>query len=469
MKKLLIIACGLIWFLQGQKLSAQPIDAVNDNYYLRINICPNLLTVRLNDDVNLGNTQLITVLNTIPQDVVSIDTNNILLNYCYTGPYVKSRSFSYVLFDDTSGTGLGVYDTATVSIQFANIDSIYPGDYNNDGIVNNFDLLGLGYNFQNIGLYRYGGVSSTYVDQYGQDWDSLPVFIGSNINSKYADFNGSGRADTNDLPTYYLNYSKVHRTPTPYAPTIGGPILKLVNTGLSDTFEDGSTLTLDLLLGDSLSALSNILGLAYTLNYDSSCIAPNFGDTIVKVIYNPSNNFFITASNFLESNVEVQLDKSVQSAVVASNRIGAGGAGGVGSIIVVLDDYIDGNIKGPGIYPISFDINDIVAIDRNGTRIPIQTEGITLYHKKTNVGIALNACEGIEIYPNPANEFISLNQACSEQTEVIIMNSIGQPIAMFIAESAHSSFSLKNIDAGYYQVIIKDAETTSYKKLIVSR
>ena len=465
MKKLIPIIFLLLFM---ESIQAQ-INAVNDNFYLRINVCPNLLTVRLNDAVNLGNTRLITVYNTVPQDIITIDTNNILLNYCYTGAYVKSRSFNYVLFDDTSGTGLGVYDTATVSIQFANIDSIYPGDYNNDGIVNNIDLLGLGYNFQNIGLYRYGGISSTYVDQYGQDWDSIQAFTSLSINSKYADFNGSGRADINDLATYYLNYSLIHKTPTPYIPTVGGPTLKLINTSLSDTFEDGATLSLDIVLGDSLNTLSNILGLAYTLDYDSTCISPNFGDTIVKVIYNPTNNFFITASNFLESNVEVRLNKTIQSAVVASNRIGAGGSGGVGSIIVVLDDYIDGNIKGPGVYPFTFVLQDIVAIDRNGTRIPIQSAPIQLYHKKTNVGIDEKACNTLEIYPNPANEQISISNTCSDNTSVEIINSIGQPVAKFSIKNGSSILPLKNINAGFYQMILKDAENTTYKKLIVRK
>lgn len=468
MKKYIALIFTTIFFVCSMPVQSQIIDAVDDHYYVRVNICPTLLYLRFNDNINLGVTKIVQLTNTLPNDNITIDSLGVQLFYCWTGSYLKQRTFNYVLFEDTSGTGIGVYDTANILIDFANIDSIYPGDYNNDGIVNNIDLLGLGYNYNNSGLYRYGGASSNYIDFYGQDWDSVQSFIGAPINSKYADFNGSGRADNIDIQTYYLNYSKRHKTPLPYLPTIGGPTLKMVNTSTSDTFEDGSTLSLNLILGDSLNSLNNILGLAFTLEYDSTCVSPNFGDTIVKVIYNSSNNFFITPTNFLTSNVEINQDKTIQSAVVASNRIGVSGNGPVGSIIVVLDDYIDGNIKGSGIYPIAFEIKDIIAIDRDGIRIPIQTLPLQLYHKKTNIGIADKTCNSIELYPNPAKDLININNTCSATTNVEIFNCIGQPVLKFNVEDGNHVFSLKNMNPGYYQMILKDAESTTYKKLIIN-
>lgn len=463
MKKLIL----LLLVCTGIQMQAQIIDAVNDNYYVRVNICPSVLTVRFNDVVTLGSTQLIGVTNTLPFDNIIIDTNNITISYCWMGPYVKSRAFNYILYQDTSGTGIGVYDTATVSLSFANTDSIYPGDFNKDGIVNNIDLLGFAKNFRNTGLYRFGGSSINFLDYYGQDWDTVSNFNGATINAKYADFNGTGLVDSNDLLAYYRNYNKSYRTPTPITPTVGGPYLRIENSASMDTFFDGNTLQLNVVLGSNTDTIRDLLGIAYTISYDSTCIAPNTGDTAVRVQYSTTSNFFITPTNYLYSNIESIRHKEIQTAIASSNKTGTDGAGIVGNIVVVLDDYIDGNIKSPGLYPLIFRVKDVVAIKSNGDRIPVQAQSTIFYYKKTGTNIASERCANWTIYPNPASDMLMINSSCVTNATIKIMNMYGQLIDTFEMNTADTNYSLANYASGIYQVLIQEEGSIETKTLVI--
>ena len=469
MKKKIAFILTFVLIASFNYVKAQTIKAVNDRYYIRINVCPTVLSVKFNDIINLGSTKLVQTINTLPNDNVIIDSFGVIINYCWTGPYIKSRSFDYVLFQDTTGTGIGIYDTANIYIDFANIDSVYPGDYNKDGVVNNFDLLGLGLNFKNHGLYRYGGASSTFTDHYGQDWDTVIIFNSDPINSKYADFNGSGRADSNDLFTYYQNYNLTYKPPVSILPSTNGPILKVVNTSTQDTFYDGNIINLNIVLGDSLTSIDSICGIAYTLSYDSTCIAPNFGDTIVHAIYNTSNNFFISLNNHLFSNIETKLNREIESVIVNNDKIAVSGFGDIGSIIVVLDDYIDGNIKLPGTYPLSFELKNILAIKNDGTRIPIQSSIANFYYKKTGVNIVNVLCESIQLFPNPVIDELLISNSCSANNRLKIIDIMGQIVDDIEFNSLNYNYSVRNLASGIYQVIITSNGTYSSKRIIISK
>lgn len=445
--------------------SYSQIDAVNDNYYLRVNVCPAILTLRFNDDINLGSTKILGLRGTLPNDNIVIDTYNITLNYCWTGPYVKSRSFTYILFEDTSGTGVSGYiDSAIVSIDFANIDSIYPGDFNKDGIVNNLDLLGMAQGFGKIGKYRIGGGSPSFIDQYGQDWDSITQTAYFNQNAKHADFDGNGRVDSIDYFVFNQNYSKRYKSPAPVIPSPPGYILSIQNTSASDTVLDGNSISLRFILSDTSNPIPDICGLAYSLLYDTTCIAPYTGDTTFNIPYNTSTNFFIDPAQHVSITKHTRGTPRIETAVSNIKKISGSGSGSVGSIIVVLDDYIDGNIKVPGIYPLTFTITDIMAITSTGARINISGSEYSFYYKKLNVGYDMPACKQLNIYPNPTNDKLYISNTCDEMEEIIMYNTLGTVVYQ---SAATNSISVNSFTSGIYTMLIKGSETMSRVKIII--
>ncbi len=82
-------------------------------------------------------------------------------------------------------------------------DCVWPGDVNKDGVVTPLDILGIGKNYGSLGNNR----NITSINWNGipaQDWANNAT----NINTKYADTNGDGVVDRNDVLGVAQNLGK---------------------------------------------------------------------------------------------------------------------------------------------------------------------------------------------------------------------------------------------------------------------
>ncbi len=85
---------------------------------------------------------------------------------------------------------------------------VWPGDANNDGIVNNKDISQIGLFFDDgdpngrIRGFKRSPMSTNWAPQSALAWDSVRV--------TYTDCDGSGRVDINDLLVVWANMSKTH-------------------------------------------------------------------------------------------------------------------------------------------------------------------------------------------------------------------------------------------------------------------
>lgn len=99
---------------------------------------------------------------------------------------------------------------------------MYPGDTNNDGIANHFDLLPIGIAYGSIGPPRFPA-SLDWVPQQAEPWpQTLPV---SQINLAFVDCNGMDTINSLDVIAIGLNYDSVQGLPafpppSPYQPKL---------------------------------------------------------------------------------------------------------------------------------------------------------------------------------------------------------------------------------------------------------
>ncbi|MCB0544060.1 MAG: T9SS type A sorting domain-containing protein [Saprospiraceae bacterium] len=158
---------------------------------------------------------------------------------------------------------------------------MYPGDTNNDGVANHFDLLPIGLAYGMEGIPRPGATQQWSLQILEPAWpDALPV---SGINKGFADSDGNGFIDSLDIDAIALNYDSVQNNaeppPMPYPP-------KLTDTCFSCPKPDILiTYSADTLIGassgfDTLYAYVQLiyppgvpqqfgaLGIAFDLEYD---------------------------------------------------------------------------------------------------------------------------------------------------------------------------------------------------------
>jgi hypothetical protein len=86
------------------------------------------------------------------------------------------------------------------------ISFVYPGDTNNDGVVDARDILLIGINFLSTGNVRESA-SLEWAEQYVYNWTTYPA--------NYADCNGDGIVDEKDVIAIGVNWGKTHDTTFP--------------------------------------------------------------------------------------------------------------------------------------------------------------------------------------------------------------------------------------------------------------
>lgn len=160
---------------------------------------------------------------------------------------------------------------------------MYPGDANNDGVANQFDLLPVGIAFGVEGFPRQNASVVWQPQLQFPPWTgALPV---SGVNLGFVDCDGSGLIDTFDLEAIALNYDKTQTNsqppPLPYPPKLTDtcftcPKPDIVITFNKDTLQtnglDADTLyaTVVLRYPPGVPSQNGALGIAFdvTYNYD---------------------------------------------------------------------------------------------------------------------------------------------------------------------------------------------------------
>lgn len=126
--------------------------------------------------------------------------------YQFVGETGHLYSF-YTVAQDTAGNSEGAKNVAEASVLMSGAPIVWPGDTNNDGIVDELDVLPLGRYFDFQGPAR-DSLAVTWVPREAVRWDS--------VGATYADANGDGRVTQNDLLAVGLNFGKVR----PSAPVV---------------------------------------------------------------------------------------------------------------------------------------------------------------------------------------------------------------------------------------------------------
>lgn len=272
--------------------------------------------------------------------------------------------------------------------------SVWPGDVNNNGLVNEIDLLYLGAGYGEMGPARKSK-SAEWTEQFvTQLWATSLI---GDLDLAYADCDGDGEVDDEDIDAINDNFKLMH-TSVVFEPDLVpegipgvSPSFSVLSDDMSirpDATTKQATKVIEIGLGDSLIAVDELLGIAFfikmdpeTFNVDSTKF--DFGGWL------PMENARMiqrVADDGVPSTGEYVVAYTKTNKVATSNEKGPIGTITVKTNSVVIEDLEDFKISIDSIILFDADLNKVPVF---GTSVTFMPEG---FRDTTNV--AESICQG---------------------------------------------------------------------------
>ncbi|MCX6294563.1 MAG: T9SS type A sorting domain-containing protein [Bacteroidetes bacterium] len=335
----------------------------------------------------------------------------------------------------------------------------WPGDANNDGLVDNTDLLPIGIYYGQTGLSRPGGISNVWQAWPSTDWVTAQP---SGQDIKHVDCNGDGIIDSNDTLAVNLNFSSVHA----FAPNVNdarstNPDLYFQTSGSS--YLPGDWVNVDVMAGTSALPVINLYGLAFNINYDASLVQSG----TESLTYSPS--WFATSGT--DAIKIFKVDAPSNTAFGAETRINHMNANGYGKIATFKFQTSTAITSSS---TMNFSFSYYQANDSVGNNLFFYPLPITI--PITISGIAeLSNLNFISIFPNPYSGQASISYSLKEKSDVSIevYTALGQMVKTIINDSQNAGdykflFSAKEngYEAGVYFVKFTIDGKTIMRKIV---
>ncbi|MCW3127820.1 MAG: hypothetical protein JWO03_3478 [Bacteroidetes bacterium] len=304
----------------------------------------------------------------------------------------------------------------TLNNSFNITSRIWPGDADDNQVVDNNDLLPIG--------LGYGGTGNTRPDQSiswiahsGIDWPQFFTSYTPAINYKYADCDGNGTINAADTLAIHQNFSLTHSKTNGSRPWRSG-IPALIPVFDKGGVYNGDTLTVSFVLGDTSIPASHIYGVAFTYHYDPQIMDSTFTNITYGSSWLGSTADKINISKAFHSQGQIKI---AQTRIDHTARSGSGPIGRAS--FKITTDNISGLAYGP--YVQSGYITDVTLVDSTGHIIPVNEGADTTSLMYYPDGIGELSQKMVRIMPNPASTWCNIS-AADDITEVLIMDISGK-------------------------------------------
>ncbi|MEX0811850.1 MAG: T9SS type A sorting domain-containing protein [Chitinophagales bacterium] len=355
------------------------------------------------------------------------------------GVYFYSKNYDYCNMTAPTGT---------------DCSCVWPGDINNDGIANNFDVLSLGIAYGTNGPVRQNA-SINWEGQKSSSWDS--IFYNA-VNFKHADCNGDGLVDFNDTTAISQNYNLTHNKNSQNSAQQNF-IPLYVN--LPDTMYVDDTVYAAIMLGNPTIFLDSLYGIAFSLLYDSSFLSnPLYLQLDTSWMGNLAQNLLGFSKNLPSM---TQTDIAITRTDL-QNSVGQL-YGQIGTIMVVLD---------PDLYNKTTRMEFIIqttnvrAIDNKENIIDvIGTPDTAVVIDPYLSALGLELANSIKLYPNPTKNQTIIDAGNTIIQRVAVTDINGKEL--YYKENINENRHRLNLDlpAGIYLVQIYAEEGIVTKKMVV--
>lgn len=352
--------------------------------------------------------------------------------------------------------------------------TMFPGDTNNDGMANQYDLLPIGVAYGMEGFPR-PDASLAWIPQFHpQQWpQNLPT---SGVNLGFCDGDGNGFIDSLDIDAIALNFDSTQAgavpPPLPYLlpdTCFTCPPPDLLITFDRDTAMVGDTFyaTLTLRYPDGLDPSAGALGIAFNLSYDPE----NVKDSLTKVFPDtmPGDLMFVAATSTLARAWRA----------VPPGNIGFGAAGRgtnalfftrpLGTVELVVEDMI---IRSTAVdfWMEAADFQIVTAGELAVSLGEVTTDTLVLFDPVNAAAEATFRLEKIAVFPNPAHDWLRVTSPDLPIEKIECYSPGGQQLLpAWAGFSNHAELPLARLAPGIFFIKIYTPKGMLVKKLVKFR
>ncbi|MBN4081579.1 T9SS type A sorting domain-containing protein [bacterium AH-315-C07] len=400
-------------------------------------------------------------------------TDSLGYNSCYIDT-VQPYSFNHVVdvyavpFMDTSinaVVNIPVFtfqDTTFIDtiVCFDCKDCVWPGDANNDGIANVWDVLSIGVGYGETGPQRFDPTIKWF-GQIAEDW---PKFVSdTSRNYRYIDCDGNGSINANDIDAITANYGMQHSTSKSNA------VYNEANPDLyfeiiSDDVAPGTNVDIAIMAGrDSLSDLS-MYGYAFCVQFDNTLIES--GSMNVQFtnswVYKDTSSLSIYEVDHTNGLIDIGFSKVDHNNSNGKGRIATLTFDIAGSIGTSSDTIIKYLL-------VSF--CNATIIDTAGAELPVNVfdKSIKIIQPPPTGIKKFSALQNkIQLYPNPALDEVQIEFGDLEVNELSVYDMVGARLKTVENISTQQiSLDLTNVAPGMYFLKVAAKEGKFGKRLTV--
>jgi hypothetical protein len=353
-----------------------------------------------------------------------------------------------VLFDTIALYNPGGYLFSNACIAMIGNDAVWPGDTDNNSVVNNDDLLPVGLYYGSIGFPR-DTIDNTWQADTCDNWTAYQY---NGINMKHADCNGDSIIDANDTLAITLNFGVTHAfAPSASEQKLSSPELYFVP--LTSTFNGGDWVELEIWSGSAAMSIPDVYGIAFNISYPSVLVQP--GSESIDF----SGSWLGTpGTNALSLEKTNSLADLMYAAKVRTDHTNDHGYGKIGKLKFQLKPLV-----GPA-DSLALSFNFVHAVTAGGENVPLHASPVALI---TPVGIEESKTTyEIKVLPNPsAGTFTFYDLEIGGKISIFDIR--GTRILEKKAEGASTPVSLQDFSRGIYFYTVYSGKSIRRGKLVL--
>ena len=354
-----------------------------------------------------------------------------------------------------------------VSIKWSPVaaQQLWPGDINNNGIVNAVDLLYLGQAFGTTGPPRAGASTDWQAQDISTPWSqSFP----NGLNYAYADCDGNGIIDDNDLDSGIEdNFELTHGSLQPDGFSNGaiGSAPQALLTPSASAVEPGTEIDISLSLGSQAFPIDNFYGIAILFNYTPEFLSDDsfdfeFEEEASSWIQEPKIEYFYYNDDDGQGKGQIAITRT-------GRQTQNPGFGPVGKFSIVIEDII------VGLQADTFrlQIDSILLIDAAFNTYPVAPDTTTILITRDSalLNASLQSKEAYaKIYPNPTPGLFFL-ECPAGLTGLHLTDALGRTAPMALQPLNGTSFQVDASKAppGMYWLSGRTNEGLFRKKIVI--
>jgi len=331
--------------------------------------------------------------------------------------------------------------------------NVWPGDTDNNGHVNHFDLLPVGIGFGGAGLQR-ANATIDWIGQPAEDWTQYtPV---SAINYKHIDTDGNGVIAYADTIAISQNWGLSVNPFLPDPPVFEPRELGVPLYVIADTLAPGEVTALDIVLGTNELPAENVYGIAFSITYNPELIVP--GSVSASFL----NSWLGEQSSDLIGIFRVSPTQDrIDIAITRTDGLNNSGNGAIGKLHITIEDVIFRNTFRRA----EFGIENVRLIDRDELEIPVAPELSTSWVSVSTGTGNPELAQHIRLYPAPASDDLFVVGEGVQVQALQLLDQYGRIVANF--DQPDQRMNISQLASGVYMAKITTDRGVAYKPVMV--